>query len=53
VFTQSLSSFVTDIHSITCGTNLSDHLPLSFLLNMYCTPINAMPSTMYLNLQLA
>jgi hypothetical protein len=47
VCSQSLSSFVTDIyiHTVTCGTNLSDHLPLSFLLNMHCTPINAMPST--------
>ena len=32
VCSQSLSSFVTDIHTITCGTNLSDHFPLSYLL---------------------
>ena len=36
---QSLSSLVTDIYSLKCGTNLSDHLPLSFLLHIHCTSV--------------
>ena len=32
----SLSSLVTDVHTLKFGTNLSDHLPLLFLLYIHC-----------------
>ena len=35
---QSLSS-LTNVHTLKFGTNLSDHLPLSFLLHIHCTSV--------------
>ena len=43
---QSFSSLVTDVYTIKCGSNLSDHLPLSFLLHIHCSSVPASsPST--------
>ena len=36
---QSLSSLVTDVHTLKHGTNLSDHLPLLFLLHINCSSV--------------
>ena len=43
---QSLSSLVTDVHTLKYGSNLSDHLPLSLLLHIHCTSVPiSLPST--------
>ena len=37
---ESLSSRITDVHSVSSGANMSDHLPLSFQLHIPCASIN-------------
>ena len=45
VCSESLSSRITDVHSVSSGANMSDHLPLSFQLHIPCASINTLPSS--------
>ena len=45
VCSESLSSRITDVHSVSSGANMSDHLPLSFQLHIPCSSINTLPSS--------
>ena len=45
VCTQSLSLCATDVHNVASGTNLSDHLPLCFNLQISCTSISVPSSS--------
>ena len=45
VCSESLSSRITDVHSVSSWANLSDHLFLSFQLHISCDSINTLPSS--------
>ena len=45
VCSESLSSRITDVHSVTSGANMSNHLPLSFQFHIPCASINTLPSS--------